>query len=135
VLYLGTNNIGDDGARHLAAALERNNALQVLDLAGNNIGDYGARHLAAALERNVTLRELFLYGNNIGEAGAAALRAVLGTNCTLDVLGGVDGVDDILKRNRGARVARKQQVMPPFFIIGRLMFHHSAFTLLWFCLG
>ncbi len=129
------NNIGSDGARYLAVALERNSSLTELYLYGNNIGNDGARYLAAALERNVTLTDLFLYGNNIGEAGAAALRAALETNCTLDVLGGVEGVGDILNRNRGVRVARKQQVMPQFFIIAWLIFLHSAFVLLWFCLG
>jgi hypothetical protein len=111
-LYLSINNIRSDGARYLAAALERNNSLTVLYFSNNNIGDDGARYLAAALERNNSLKTLYLDGNNIGEAGAAALRAALETNCTLDLLYGVSGVEDILKRNRGVRVARKQQVMP-----------------------
>ncbi len=81
------------------------------------------------------LERLNLKYNNIGKVGAAALRAALETNCTLDALDGVDGVDDILVRNRGVHVARKQQVMPQFFTIAWLMFQHSAFTLLWFCLG
>jgi Ran GTPase-activating protein (RanGAP) involved in mRNA processing and transport len=134
-LSLYRNNVGSDGARDLAAALERNKTLTELYLTTNNIGDDGARHLAAALERNVTLRELYLFSNNIGEAGAAALWAALETNCTLAALDGVDGVDDILKRNRGFRVARKQQVTSQFFIIAWLIFLHSAFALLWFCLG
>jgi hypothetical protein len=106
-----------------------------LDLTTNNTGDDGACHLAAALERNNSLKVLNLFSNNIGEVGAAALRAALETNCTLDVLYGVDGIDDILKHNRGVRVARKQQVMPQFFIIAWLMFQHSASMLLWFCSG
>jgi Ran GTPase-activating protein (RanGAP) involved in mRNA processing and transport len=134
-LNLGGNNIGSDGARYLAAALERNNSLTWLNLFSNNIGSDGARYLAAALERNVTLTTLYLYSNNMGEAGVAALRAALETNCTLDELTGVDGVGDILKRNRGVRVARKQQVMPQFVIIAWLRFLHSAFALLWFCSG
>ncbi len=44
-----------EGARHLAAALERNKALIALHLDGNDLGDDGARHLSAALERNDTL--------------------------------------------------------------------------------
>jgi hypothetical protein len=104
-------------------------------LSCNNIGSDGARHLAAALERNSSLTVLNLTNNNIGEAGAAALRAALETNCTLHGLGGVEGVGDILKRNRGVRVARKQQVMPQFFFVAQLMFLHSAFVLQWFCLG
>ncbi len=123
----------------LATLLQRwrNNSLTVLYfyLTANNIGPEGARHLAAALERNVTLTTLFLYGNNIGEAGVGALRAALETNCTLAALDGVTGVGGILLRNRGVRVARKQQVTSQFFIIALLMFLRSAFALLWFCLG
>jgi Ran GTPase-activating protein (RanGAP) involved in mRNA processing and transport len=113
-LNLTNNNIGSDGARYLAAALERNKTLKTLNLTGNNIGSDGARYLAAALERNCTLTMLSLGGNDIGQAGAAALRTALETNCTLERLDGVNGVDGILKRNRGVRVARKQQVMSSF---------------------
>jgi Ran GTPase-activating protein (RanGAP) involved in mRNA processing and transport len=144
-LRLSANDVGDDGARHLAAALERNKTLKTLDLSGNDIGSDGAaafrtalernnsltelglydnrvgsdgaRHLAAALELNTTLERLFLEDNDIGEVGAAALRAALETNCTLDELGGVEGVRDILERNRGVRVERKQQVMLQFFLL------------------
>jgi hypothetical protein len=133
-LDLTSNNIEADGARHLAAALERNNTLTALAVGGNNIGDAGALHLAAALGQNVTLTWLDFSGNNIEDAGAAALRAALETNCTLDGFWGVDGVYDILKRNRGVRVARKQQVMPQcFFVVPQLMLLGSAFTLLWLC--
>jgi hypothetical protein len=40
--------------------LERNRTLETLNLADNNIGDDGARHLAAALGRNKTLKTLGL---------------------------------------------------------------------------
>jgi hypothetical protein len=62
---------------------------------------------------------LDLGGNNTGEAGAAALRTALETNYTLDALEGVGGVDDILERNRGVRVARKQQVVSLLFFYCR----------------
>ncbi len=86
---------------------------------GNHVGDDGARHLAAALERNCALTWLNLNNNTFGTAGAAALLAALETNCILVRLYGVDGVDDILERNRGVRVARKQQVMGQFFLFLR----------------
>jgi hypothetical protein len=69
------------------------------------------------------------------DPGDAALWAALDTNCTLDVLSGVDGVEAILERNRGVRVARKQQVVIQFCFIARLMFLRSAFVLLWFFWG
>jgi hypothetical protein len=109
-LYLDYNNIASDGARYLAAALERKSTLMELRLSSNNIADDGARHLAAALERNCTLTSLYLGDNNIAEAAEAALRAA-GNQCTLDVLHGVHGVGGILKRNRRVRVACKQQAM------------------------
>ncbi len=79
--------------------MERNNSLKVLRLSRNNIGPDGARNLAAALARNCTLTRLVLLHNNIGQAGAAALRTALETNCSLEKLYGVNGFDDILKRN------------------------------------
>jgi hypothetical protein len=94
ILLLGGNNIGVEGAAAFRTALERNNTL-VLSLSSNNIGDDGVRHLAAALGRNCTLTRLFLFNNNIGQAGAAALRTALEANCTLGWLVGVNGVDDI----------------------------------------
>jgi hypothetical protein len=94
-LFLGNNNIGDEGARALAAALDNNATLTRLDLDGNNIGAEGARALAAALDKNATLTTLFLGNNNIGDEGARALAAALDTNHTLQVLDlGHDLYDD-----------------------------------------
>jgi Ran GTPase-activating protein (RanGAP) involved in mRNA processing and transport len=135
-LFLGRNNIGDDGAAAFRTALERNNTLKGLFLYASHIGDNGACHLAAALERNTTLTILDLgTGSNIRTVGQADLWAALETNCTLDELRGVDGVHDILNRNRVVRVARQQKVMLQFSFIARLISPHSAFTLQWFCLG
>jgi hypothetical protein len=61
-----SNNIGDEGARTLAAALDRNATLTQVDLASAYIGDVGARALAAALANNATLAFLNLYRNKIG---------------------------------------------------------------------
>ena len=44
----------------LAAALEKNSTLTSIDLDGNNIGDDGAASLAAALEKNYAL-EVFVF--------------------------------------------------------------------------
>jgi hypothetical protein len=87
--------------------------------------------MAAALERNTTLERLQLYYNDIREVGAAALRAALETNCTLDELSDADGVATILKRNRGVRVERKQQVMLQFFLLPG-SFARTVLSLLWF---
>jgi hypothetical protein len=135
-LDLSSNNIGPDGARHLAATLERNSVLE-LWLRWNNIGVNGTAPFRTALERNnsrtyawreqhrlqrcsspgcgrgakLHTHNALIERQDIGEAGAAALRAALETNCPLDRLYGSD-VSSILKRNRGVHIARKQQVVP-----------------------
>jgi Ran GTPase-activating protein (RanGAP) involved in mRNA processing and transport len=64
-LYLGTNNIGDEGASALASALKTNSALQQLQLDSNCIRDKGAMALAEAFKLNSTLQELKLTVNRI----------------------------------------------------------------------
>ena len=55
-------------------------SLRALYLSSNQIGDDGASALAAALGGGAccSLRVLFLDGNQIGESGASALAAALG---------------------------------------------------------
>ncbi|CAK0799306.1 unnamed protein product [Prorocentrum cordatum] len=62
-LWLGSNSIGDEGARALAGALPSLPSLQKLRLRGNYIGDEGARALAGALPSLPGLQELRLGGN------------------------------------------------------------------------
>mmetsp|Transcript_19162 Transcript_19162/g.60984 ORF Transcript_19162/g.60984 Transcript_19162/m.60984 type:complete len:315 (+) Transcript_19162:436-1380(+) len=78
------NDVGDDGARALAAALGRKwvaTRLSRVDLCGNSIRDGGAKALAAALAKGgacPSLRQLYLDYNCIGDKGAEALAAALG---------------------------------------------------------
>ena len=81
------NNIGVEGAKRLAEALEKNTTLNVLDLYDNNIGDKGATRIAEALEKNTSLKELYLGFNNIGDEGAKRLAEALEKNTSLNVLG------------------------------------------------
>ena len=67
MLSLKRNNIGDAGAKDLAA----NTTLTSLNLAYNDIGDVGAKALAA----NTTLKTLNLSDNKIGDVGAKDLAA------------------------------------------------------------
>ena len=75
-LNLAGNQIGDDGARHLAGLGQ----LTSLDLRGNSIGDDGARHLAGLGQ----LTSLDLWDNQIGDDGARHL-AGLGRLTSLDL--------------------------------------------------
>jgi Ran GTPase-activating protein (RanGAP) involved in mRNA processing and transport len=85
-LTLEYNEIGDEGAKALAAALEQNTTIIQLDLGVNQIGDEGAKVLAVALEHNTTLTQLSLWDNQIGDEGAKALAAALEQNTTLTQL-------------------------------------------------
>ncbi|XRB03318.1 hypothetical protein NFJ02_17g26720 [Pycnococcus provasolii] len=46
------NEIGDEGAKLIADALEKNNVLTWLDIGGNNIGPRGADHVSRILSKN-----------------------------------------------------------------------------------
>jgi Ran GTPase-activating protein (RanGAP) involved in mRNA processing and transport len=81
-LFLGANQIGPDGAIHLAAALKNNNnsLLSKLYLEGNHIGHTGATAMAEALESldgTATLKNLFMDNNNIGKEGSERLAKAL----------------------------------------------------------
>ena len=65
------NEIGDDGAEHIARALEKNTTITTVDLSGSgsyynrivpNFGVSGAEHLARALKKNATITEIYLSG-------------------------------------------------------------------------
>ncbi|CAM9248758.1 unnamed protein product [Heterosigma akashiwo] len=74
-LELGSNEVGEEGARALAAALPRCPALRKLHLSYNRLGEGGARALAEALPRCPALRGLGLSSNGVGEEAKAAVRA------------------------------------------------------------
>ena len=83
-LALGSNSIGADGARALAALT----GLTRLYLGSNNIGDDGARALAAL----TGLTSLDLHNNGIGADGARALAALTGLT-SLDLRNNGIGAD------------------------------------------
>ena len=80
-LYLSNNEIGDDGAKELAANLHHCTQLNTLDLSQNEIGDDGAKELAANLHHCTQLRILDLRYNKIGDDCAKELAANL-HHCT-----------------------------------------------------
>ncbi|CAM4793083.1 unnamed protein product [Rotaria magnacalcarata] len=86
-LNLERNNIGAEGAQHLAQALHNNTALTILNLQFNNIDDEAVRHLAQELHKHTTLTTLNLGGNDIGAEGAQHLAEALHSNTTLRALG------------------------------------------------
>ena len=79
-LFLPYNSITDAGAAHLADAVRATQTLSQLDLGCNLITDVGARALADALTHNHSLRSLELWGNKLGDAGAEYVADALETN-------------------------------------------------------
>jgi hypothetical protein len=60
------SNIGDAGSLRLAASLNRNRTLKILNLGSNCIGDEGATAISKSLLVNTTLHTLHLHENSIG---------------------------------------------------------------------
>ncbi|MFE1310640.1 gala protein [Streptomyces sp. NPDC058755] len=85
-VLLGTNAIGNEGARTVADALIDGHGLHTLYLGCNRIGPEGVTALADALTTDGTVRALWLKRNPVGDEGARALAAMLRRNTTLRTL-------------------------------------------------
>ncbi len=97
-VLLGTNAVGDAGARSVADALTEGHArterhgpteghgLTTLYLGCNRIGPHGAAALADRLAGDGTVRALWLKRNPLGDAGVRALADCLSVNTTLRTL-------------------------------------------------
>ncbi|OIJ99263.1 gala protein [Streptomyces sp. MUSC 14] len=85
-VLLGTNAIGNEGARTVADALADGHGLHTLYLGCNRIGPEGVTALADALATDGTVRALWLKRNPVGDDGARTLAAMLRRNTTLRTL-------------------------------------------------
>ncbi|WP_328457287.1 gala protein [Streptomyces sp. NBC_00386] len=85
-ILLGTNAIGDEGARTVADALADGHGLHTLYLGCNRIGPDGVTALTDALTTDATVHALWLKRNPVGDHGARALAAMLRNNTTLRTL-------------------------------------------------
>ncbi|MDX2296628.1 MULTISPECIES: gala protein [Streptomyces] len=103
-LLLGTNSLGDEGARSIADALTAahhtdtahahphtpthtpTHGIQTLYLGCNRIGPDGVTALADALAEDTTVRALWLKRNPVTATGARALAGLLRRNSTLRTL-------------------------------------------------
>ncbi|CAF1086986.1 unnamed protein product [Rotaria sordida] len=74
------NQIGEQGAQHLANALRDNVTLLTLNLGQNHIGYKGAQYMADVLRHNKTLKDISLDENNIGDEGVKHLADALRNN-------------------------------------------------------
>jgi hypothetical protein len=79
-VLLAWSGIGVEGAKALAATLEKNSSVTSIDLSSNKAGDEGAKALAAAMEKNTSLTSIVLRYNPIDDAGLEALVGALQKN-------------------------------------------------------
>ena len=90
VCSLDSNDIGDEGAIAISAALESNTTLEDLSLksydGGTQITAAGAQAIAKMLVVNRALKSANFSYNSFGDEGTAALSEALKSNSTLEEL-------------------------------------------------
>lgn len=70
-LQFRRNNIGDDGARAIAAVLTERSAIKLIDLRDNNVSTVGIKAIADALERSERIQKVFVHpGGKIEALGS-----------------------------------------------------------------
>ena len=74
------NEIGAEGAKHIADALIENETLEEIWLNENKIGDDGAKSLANCFMVSHSIREIWLENNNISDDGGQKLIEALKWN-------------------------------------------------------
>ena len=77
-LDISWNELGLEGAIHLADALSVNTSIQHLNLSTNSLRDNGAQRIGASLLSNKTLVELSLTRNAVGEKACFVFSKVRG---------------------------------------------------------
>ena len=85
-IFLGSNEIHEEGASHIAELLNSTNVVSCLLLGGNPIGDKGLQTIFNALEQNKTLKLLNVSDCGLTDTGVASLADALHTNSTLESL-------------------------------------------------
>lgn len=85
-VYLDGNEITDDGAERLAAALSQNSSVIVLSLMQNKITDQGGVKIAEVLSNNSSLTSIDFRDNQVSDQTAVAFSTMLETNSSLKTL-------------------------------------------------
>jgi Ran GTPase-activating protein (RanGAP) involved in mRNA processing and transport len=86
-LFLGENELGDEGVALLTAGVLESTSLRLLDLRSNGITSTGAMSLQGIITRSPFVLTLNLGNNILGNQGAAALaRGLAQSSCVLQTL-------------------------------------------------
>ena len=85
-MWLGHNDITEDGVSHIADMLTSTSIVSTLWLYGNPIGDKGLQTIFNALKQNKTLKYLNIGICRMTDTGIASLAECLKTNNTLEEL-------------------------------------------------
>ena len=82
------SDMGDDGAKLLAAIIKNKTSITTVSFTNSKIGDEGTKALAEAIKNNpdCSIKELVFYGNSIGTDGAKALAELLTTKTSITKL-------------------------------------------------
>ncbi len=109
-LRLNSNDqIGTEGAKAIASALQTNESLATVDLSQADITGEGAAYLAEALKGNRSISSMLLNDTNLCPAALSCFRDCLLVNKTLSHLPGTAGLDEMLQSN-----LKRQELLADF---------------------
>ena len=80
------NNLGPEGAKHIAEALKLNTSVTSISLSNNNLGPEGAKHIADALKQNTSVSTIYLDNTNLGPEGAKHIADALKQNTSVSTI-------------------------------------------------
>ena len=108
-LYMGGNEIGDDGITAIAGSLS-NSSITVLNVNGCGISFVGVRSLTEVLSSNQNIRELWLWYNPITVDGARMIMQAAVVNVVCEYVGtDSEYHDDEVKRMMSILDDRRRQ--------------------------
>ena len=115
VLYMGDNQIGDDGITTIASSLS-NSSITELNVNGCGISVVGVRSLAEAVSSNQNIRILWLMFNPITVDGARLIMKAVVDNAVCEYVGiGDEYYDDEVKRMMNILDDRSKQDVRSYF--------------------
>ena len=115
-LYMGFNQIGDDGITAIASSLS-NSSITLLNVNGCGISVVGVRSLAEAMSSNQSIRTLWLLNNPITVDGARLImKAAVEDNAVCEIVGiEFEYYDDDVQRMRNILYDRRKQDVRSYF--------------------